>query len=173
MLLFHWESQWSGSFDGWRLICFQLWRLTVKFNWELLTFDGSILGRLAADCQPISLVSNLNNKSYQWVVNVDISYGSKRRSMSRKDGKLAARVRIVKAQCSATIDISEGWLQYMQTSEIIKLCIVMLRWVRLLSLSLSFLLMTAIKSWPPLQAKCIKYDNLYQMYSHLFFIHLC
>lgn len=75
------------------------------------------------------------------VVNIDISYASK---------LLAACVKIVKAQCSATIGISEGhWLQYMQTSEIVNLCIVMLGWVYLLSLSLSFLLMIAI------QAKCI------------------
>ena len=75
------------------------------------------------------------------VVNIDISYASK---------LLAACVKIVKAQCSATIGISEGHgLQYMQTSEIINLCIVMLGWVYLLSLSLSFLLMIAI------QAKCI------------------
>ena len=65
--------------------------------------------------------------SSQWVVNVDISYASKRRSMFRSDRKLAARVEIVKAQCSAAIGISEGGLQYMQTSEIINLCIVMLR----------------------------------------------
>lgn len=52
------------------------------------------------------------------VVNIDISYASK---------LLAACVKIVKAQCSATFGISEGHgLQYMQTSEIINLCIVML-----------------------------------------------
>ena len=87
--------------------------------------------------------------------------------MFRSDRKLAARVEIVKAQCSAAIGISEGGLQYMQTSEIINLCIVMLRWVHLLSLSLSFLLMIAI------QAKCVlKYDNLWQIFSDLFVIHL-
>ena len=75
------------------------------------------------------------------VVNIDISYAGK---------LLAACVKIVKAQCSATIGISEGHgLQYMQTSEIINLCIVMLGWVYILSISLSFLLMIAI------QAKCI------------------
>lgn len=52
------------------------------------------------------------------VVNIDISYASK---------LLAACVKIVKAQCSATIGISEGHgLQCMQTSEIVNLCIVML-----------------------------------------------
>lgn len=52
------------------------------------------------------------------VVNIDISYAGK---------LLAACVKIVKAQCSATIGISEGHgLQYMQTSEIVNLCIVML-----------------------------------------------
>ena len=52
------------------------------------------------------------------VVNIDISYASK---------LLAPCVKIVKAQCSATIGISEGHgLQYMQTSEIVNLCIVML-----------------------------------------------
>ena len=76
------------------------------------------------------------------VVNIDISYAGK---------LLAACVKIVKAQCSATIGISEGHVLqwYMQTSEIINLCIVMLGWVYLLSLSLSFFLMIAI------QAKCI------------------
>ena len=57
-----------------------------------------------------------------------MSYASKLRSMFRRDRKEAARVKIVKAQCSATIGTSEGHgLQYMQTSEIINLCIVMLR----------------------------------------------
>ena len=38
--------------------------------------------------------------------------------------------------------------------------------LNLLSVSLSFLLIVAI------QAKCIQFDNLYQIYSYLFVIHL-